>query len=749
MKYLKKYWPILFFAAVSFVYYWKVFLKGYVPFPGDLMVGAYLPWLENKWGYPAGVYIKNPLISDIFSQFYMWKSIIGEGWKNLQIPLWNPYSYSGYPLLANFHSGVFYPLNILYIFFGDIWSWNLLVIFPSIASALTMYLFLRTIKLSKIGSLIGGLIYSYSGFAISWAQFVTADQAMIWMPLLFIVLEKYIDTKRSYYLYWLPILFFLLITSGHFQIMVYISLLTIVYFFWKWFETRDITLIYKLIFPGLLTIGIVCFQLLPTFELTKLGLRSVENYISGYNYGLLPLKYLVTLIAPDYFGNPATGNFFGAFNYHEAIFYTGVFSVFTFVMSMFLFRENKYVRFFSITAVISFLFGFDTFLGRAVYTYNVPGVSTSSAGRVAVIFSMCLAVLAAIVVSNLQRINYKKVIFSIGTVVGSYLVIYYLAKNTDNILNSVNTSSLLLAQKRAITLRNLLLPGALVFTYSVLTLLSKKWKIFLWAVIVLTCFEMYRFGWKYIPFVPQHIVYPDTPVISFLKDKSKTEVFRIDRERAEIMPPATWMQYRFMSPSGYDPMAIKEYADIYQRKINGNLSGLVSRYSELERYDSEALGEFNVKYLLAVKRDKEGKLGGFNINYNIDQKMWKKVFESEATAVLENTNYKPRARYLDGSKGEISISSYEPNRIKISYTEGNDKTLVLADTYYPGWKATANGKPEQITKCEGIFRCIKLNEEKGEIIFTYKPESFYDGLKISIFSLVTTIVCLLYFRKKK
>ncbi len=522
MKHIKKFWPLLVFLLASFVYYWKVFLKGYVPFPGDLMVGAYLPWLENKWGYPAGVYIKNPLISDIFSQFYMWKSLIGEGWRNMQIPLWNPYSYSGYPMLANFHSGVFYPLNLLHVFFGDIWGWSLMVIFPSVASAFTMFLFLRTIKINKIGSILGGIIYAYSGFAISWAQFVTADQAMIWMPLIFIILEKYFETQKSYFVYWLPIIFFLLITSGHFQIMVYVTVLTTIYFLWKWLETRDFILLPKLILPAILTIGLVCFQLFPTFELMNLGMRSVENYISAYNYGLLPLKYLVTLIAPDYFGNPATGNFFGAFNYHEAIFYTGVFSIFTFITSLFLFRNNKYVRFFSITAIVSFMFGFDTFLGRAIYLYNVPGVSTSSAGRVAVIFSMSLAVLAAIVISDLKKISAKKIMFSIGVVSAAYFAMFYLAKYNDLILTSSNSSAMLLAEKKAVTIRNLILPGGMVLAYSIMFMLAKKWRIFVWGIIILTCLEMFRFGWKYIPFVPQRIVYPDTPVISFLKEKSKT-----------------------------------------------------------------------------------------------------------------------------------------------------------------------------------------------------------------------------------
>jgi len=60
------------------------------------------------------------------------------------------------------------------------------------------------------------------------------------------------------------------------------------------------------------------------------------------------------------------------------------------------------------------MFGFDTPLGRAIYTLKVPGVSTSAAGRIAVIFSLSLAVLAGIVISNLDKINYKKILFTIG-----------------------------------------------------------------------------------------------------------------------------------------------------------------------------------------------------------------------------------------------------------------------------------------------------------------------------------------------
>jgi len=203
-----------------------------------------------------------------------------------------------------------------------------------------------------------------------------------------------------------------------------------------------------------------------------------------------------------------------------------------------------------------------------------------------------------------------------------------------------------------------------------------------------------------------------------------------------------------MSPSGYDPMAIQEYAKVYQEKINGNFSGLVSRYSELERYDSKSLGEFNVKYLVVVKRDKIGKLGGMNINYNIDQKRWHKIFETEATAILENADYKPRARYLASSEGEVKINLYSPNKIKISYKDGKNKTLLLADTWFPGWKAWVNSEKVAIEKCEGIFRCVNLKDAEGEAVFSYEPQSFWLGIKISFISALITIIYLVALKKR-
>ena len=748
MKRIVKYWPLIFILGVCFLYYWKVFLKGYVPFPGDLLVGAYLPWLEDKWGYPTGVPVRNPLISDAFSQFYLWKSLISEAFRNFSVPLWNPFSYSGYPLMATFHSGAFYPLNIIHALLGDVRGWSFLVIFPSIASAVAMYLYLREIKQDKVSSLGGSIVYAYSGFAISWAQFITAAQAMIWMPLVLLLLEKYFSSKRRFYAYWIPVIFFLIITSGHFQILVYMTALTVVYFAWKWFEGRDFTLIRNIIIPGLLTVGLSAVQLLPTLEMSQFGLRTSENAISARNFGLLPLRNLVTLIAPDYFGNPSTYNFFGFFNYHETIFYGGILIIFALIGSLFLLKNNKYVRFFFLLAILTLLLGFDTPLGRAIYVYKVPGISTSDAGRIAVLFALSTGVLTAYFMSSVVKMGWKKILMIILGVSLLYALIGIITLRTDAIFDTLSTLPLTISQRRLVSVRNLILPGMLIGVISLLLMLSKKWKVFLLALVTVAALDMVRFGWKYIPFVPERIVYPDTPVTEFIKNDGQGEVYRIDRERAEIMPPATWMAYRFMSPSGYDPMARADYVSVYQEKINDNRSGFISRYSELERYDAAALGEFNVKYLMAVKRDKTGRIPGDNVSERINQKEWKMVFETKATAVFENTLYQPRARFVEDG-GLVKIISYQPNQVSIEVSKAKDKTLLLADSWYPGWKAFMNAKEYQIDKCNGIFRCVKLDLDSGVLEFKYQPDSFRNGAIVSIVSFAGIVAALMILRKRK
>src|SRR3989338_10736825 len=104
--------PLLFIFAVTCLIFFKIFLKGFYPVPGDLLVSFYFPWYSGSWeGYNPWTTRKELLGADAVRQIYPWKEFALSQFKNLQIPSWNPYTFSGQPLFANFQSSVFYPLN--------------------------------------------------------------------------------------------------------------------------------------------------------------------------------------------------------------------------------------------------------------------------------------------------------------------------------------------------------------------------------------------------------------------------------------------------------------------------------------------------------------------------------------------------------------------------------------------------------------------------------------------------------------
>jgi uncharacterized membrane protein YfhO len=69
--------------------------------------------------------------------------------------------------------------------------------------------------------------------------------------------------------------------------------------------------------------------------------------------------------------------------------------------------------------------------------------------------------------------------------------------------------------------------------------------------------------------------------------------------------------------------------------------------------------------------------------------------------------------------------------------------LVLADTWYPGWKATVDGLPADVLPVDGLFRGVQVGEGEHEVVFYYSPASFKVGLGISVTAVLVILMGLL------
>lgn len=58
-------------------------------------------------------------------------------------------------------------------------------------------------------------------------------------------------------------------------------------------------------------------------------------------------------------------------------------------------------------------------------------------------------------------------------------------------------------------------------------------------------------------------------------------------------------------------------------------------------------------------------------------------------------------------------------------------TLLVADTFYPGWQCTVDGKPATIRTAAGCFRAVPLPPGPHRIRMWYRPDSFWLGAGLS------------------
>ena len=109
----KSWWPYLVILVVTLVAFYPAILQKKIPLNGNNLVSFFSPWTYQKWdGYPAGVPAK-PGILDQLRIYYPYMRLTQESYRIGQIPLWNPYNFAGNPHMAEWQSGVLYPLHIL------------------------------------------------------------------------------------------------------------------------------------------------------------------------------------------------------------------------------------------------------------------------------------------------------------------------------------------------------------------------------------------------------------------------------------------------------------------------------------------------------------------------------------------------------------------------------------------------------------------------------------------------------------
>ena len=756
--------PVLVSGIALMVFFYPVFLQAKIPFAGDLLVSQ-KPW-ETEYSFP-----NKAQGQDIIRQLYLWRIITTDNIKSWTIPLWNPYSFSGTPHLANFQTAIFSWITPLFFLISQIDAWTIYYLSDALLTVIFTYFLLRQWKLTKKSSFFGGLIYSYSLYLMVWRVHLNnIPQTAMFLPLILLGIER----KNSLLLIFSMTFAFL---SGHIQTFLYITSLS---FFYSLFLKRT----KMFLLAGIITIGLTAVQWLSTAEISMFAPRLVTSAQYIFDTALQPIQWFVTIFAPDFYGNQATRNFWFSGSYFEKASYVGVITLFFTLVAFFQRKiiQNWRIRFFIVAAFLSILLSLKISPIQWFYSLNFPIIGTAVPTRILLIFTFSISMLGAF---GFNYFTQNKIVFNkiikptlLLTIIYGFLWI------------------MAIMGKYTIAQRNLILPSVMLVGVFILTTLiiklGKIKNILLIIIIILSVFDLFYYGWKFTPFVNRQLVYPKTSVFTWLNNKGGINRFfgvedgYIDTNYA--------LSSRLFSPEGYDPLFIGRYGELVNASYFGQLKKEIPRsdvnipkiddvYKFTENsYRRKLMQLLGIKYI--VDKDDLGQKGDFKAeNYKFNPELFNLVWQDGKWKIYEYKEALPRFFLANSyetivdkqqiinkllnnnvdlkqtvileekipafnnllnkeTASFVEMEYYQPNQAKFKVSTNTDKILFLSDNYYPGWKAYMDGKETKIYRADYTFRAIVVPTGVHTVIFSYEPWTFKIGMIISGLSIALFLILL-------
>lgn len=776
-------------TLIAVVFFRNYFFKNLIPFPSNLLVTFYEPFISYSKEY--GGIANKPLGFDNLRIFYPLRKLTIDEVKNFQWPLWNPYSFSGNTQLATYQSAVFHPLSFLFFMMPQIDAWSAITALQPILSGFFMYLFLRQLKLGKKSSFFGSIVFAFSGWMIVfWEESFMAVYSALFLPLALYAIERLIKKISPFDYILLTLALSFSILSGWFQTTFYLFIFAASWVIYRIFTLKLSRPKILLIFSSfVLSFVIPAIHLLPSLEAYLYSARGNTDAHFLFDIYLLPLKNLITFFAPDFFGNPGTYNYFGGGFFYERVIFVGIAPLLLGVYEFFYQNKKKTVEnFFKISWIVTLSLGFALPTSWFIlYDLNLPFLSTSIPTRIFFLATFSLATLAAFGLEHFssQKVKIKNTILIIASLA------WIFAEASRNFIEEHNILYPTLGYAK-VSLRNIILPSFMLASTSILLtsgiFLSKKLKEGIAILfIILSLSSSFYFANKYLSFSERKYLYPDIPVIKELKKLGGYSRFwsinkgYIDRNFSAY--------YGLYSPEGYDSFYIKRYGELlfsaqnkgkysaqiprtdatlsytdyldqlllspYRRKLMSLLSVKhIAVRNDLDRSDSVETAEFkrvwkDDKYSIYEYRDSLPRvmlLTNFKIA-KTQQEILDVMFSSDTdlskTAILEENppNFKPGSL-----RGSARIISYSPNEVKIETQSDKDAILFISDNYYPGWNAYIEGVSSKVYRTDYAFRSVVVPKGKHAVVFKYEPKVFYQGLYLTIVGIL--ILTLISFKIK-
>ena len=251
-----------------------------------------------------------------------------------------------------------------------------------------------------------------------------------------------------------------------------------------------------------------------------------------------------------------------------------------------------------------------------------------------------------------------------------------------------------------------------------------------------------------------------TPADAFiLKDQSYKRVLNLAVSTFNDNTPTS---YFHKSVGGYHGAKLKRYQELIDSALVGEINTFISAAGNAKSAEdlipalssTPALNMLNTRYIIynheAPPVINPYSLGNAwfvekpvlveNANKEI---MAIKSLNPSAEAIIDKKfrDLVPATSYPISDGDTINLISYQPNELIYKYSAGTEKLIVFSEIYYPaGWKCYVDGNEKPYLRANYVLRAMTAPAGDHEIKFSFKPESYITGNKVSLASSVLLIL---------
>ena len=117
------------------------------------------------------------------------------------------------------------------------------------------------------------------------------------------------------------------------------------------------------------------------------------------------------------------------------------------------------------------------------------------------------------------------------------------------------------------------------------------------------------------------------------------------------------------------------------------------------------------------------------------------AFDPRSTAAIE-ANLPARPAAVASSDENVTCIAATGEQMTCQVELEAPGFLVIADAWYPGWRALIDGAPGEILRANLLYRAIPLAKGTHEVTLTYQPHSWRLGVIVSLVTIAITLVIL-------